>query len=725
MSEVSCRAFSYFEACSQQGIVDLDELLEGSALTRATFADPRGRVPWNDWASLCDRFEALVGSEAVEASAAVIVTADFTRPLQRLAQTFVEPSHTYRLAARWFLPLAYPHLETSFRVLDDRRVSFRITIPEPFRPCRTWLLMARGGLRVLPRMTALPDAAVAGRLDDRTLDLTIELPRSRTLTARANLALRTLRVGPDALLDELEQQQDELKAAYQDLRRSEAAIAEKERTHRRLVSAFPDLVVWVKRDSTVIDIHAGANYPFGASLQHLLGRRIVELGPLISGVTPAAFQHALSVLENTLDSQSEHHLELESRTQTGRRLLDARLVPDGPDEAMVFVRDVTDKRLLEERLAIAERLASLGTVAAGVSHELNNPLTFVLTNVGVALELATRLRRGEEVNLDDLELALRDADDGASRMRRIIAELGDYARGGGDEAERVDLAKAIGAAVKITANEIRHRASLEKHIDRGLFITANPGKVTQVFVNLLVNAAHAIPEGAGDEHHITVEAVGKDDVIEVCVSDTGVGMAAEDLGRIFDPFYTTKQKAGTGLGLAISQRIVTELGGSIDVTSRPNLGTTFCVTFPRAPTRRPATGEFSPPRDLEETGEKARVLVIDDEPLVARALRRALRDHEVVIALSGEEALGLLREDQRFDVVLCDLMMPGMSGLDVYEVVTAELPGVAPTFLFMSGGALTPRLNDFIEANAARFMRKPVGPDEVRAFIRLKGVNEG
>ena len=692
-------------------------------MSRSVLEDPGKRVPWNDWVDLCNRFEELIGSEAVEASAEVIVEADFTAQLRKLARGLVEPRHAYRLAAKWFLPYAYRHLEVEHRPLDEHRLSFRISIPEGFRPCRAWLLMARGGLRVLPRILALPDADVEGSVGERSLDLIIQLPRSRTMGTRARMAWQTLKVGPDAMLHEIEAQQRALNDAYRDLRHSEAVLAKKEGAHRRLVAAFPDLVVWVKRDSTVIDIHAGGHYPRGDDLQHLLGHKVVDLGPMVSGVTPEAYQDALTVLGEAIDAQTERHLELESRIATGRRVLDIRLVPDGPDEAMVFVRDVTEKRRMEERLGLAERLASLGTVAAGVSHELNNPLTFVLSNVGVALEAAGRLRRGEKVDLDDLELALRDAEDGASRMRRIIAELGDYARGVGEEAERVDLAKALGAALKITANEIRHRASLERHIDTGLFITANPNKVTQVFVNLLVNAAHAIPEGGGDGHRITVEAEGKEDVIEVRIRDTGVGMAAEDLGRIFDPFYTTKQHLGTGLGLAISQRIVTELGGSIDVTSKPNQGSTFRVTFPRAPTRRAPTGEFSLPllADAAAAAAAVRILVVDDEPLVARAMRRALRDHDVVIALSGEEALGLLREDQSFDVVLCDLMMPGMSGLDLYELVTSELPEVAATFLFMSGGALSPRLNDFIESHGARFMRKPVGPDEVRAFIRHKG----
>ena len=721
VSEVSCRAFGFFEACAARGIVDLDELLADCPVPRATLEDPNARMSWGDFAQLMQRLRELVGDDAaLEESAEGVLVPKVTGPARRVASTLTDPLALYRVLLRWFSPVFFRNVEVTTRELDRNALAVEFFIPEPFEPCVGYMLVARGSLRVIPRLLDLPDAAVRGDVGERRSSLVVTPPTSRRLGSRLRLAWRTLAGGSNALIDELDSLQQQLTESYRQVARFENAIAKTSGTHQRLIAAFPDLVVRLRGDGTVIDIHTGSDFPERELIQGLVGQNLFAVAPLISNVDPKRFDEGQQLLQEAMTDQRIRDTEVVTAgTGKGKRHFEVRIIPDGPEEALVLVRDVTERRRMEERLAIAERMASLGTVAAGVSHELNNPLTFVLANLGVARELAAPLALGDPGAYEELAQALRDAEDGAVRMRRIIAELGDYARSGSDELEPVDVAVALESAITITHNEIRLRAELVRRLAPNLVINANPGQITQVFVNLLINAVQAIPEDAPPgTHRIVVEAVDRGDDVEVRVIDSGEGMTPDTLSRMFDPFFTTKSKHGTGLGLAISQRIVSELGGSIEATSRVGEGTTFRVTFPRAP-HRPVTGDLTATAaELVDDAKRCRVLVVDDEPLVARALRRALRDHDVVVVHGGGEALTRLRETPDFDVVLCDLMMPGMSGLELRRLVDNELADATPPFLFMSGGTLSDAALAYIEEHPTRFLRKPVGPAEIRAFIQ-------
>jgi len=199
----------------------------------------------------------------------------------------------------------------------------------------------------------------------------------------------------------------------------------------------------------------------------------------------------------------------------------------------------------------------------------------------------------------------------------------------------------------------------------------------------------------------------------LAVRDTGTGIAPEDLPRIFDPFFTTRPGGtGSGLGLAVSHGIVTALGGTIEVESVPGCGSTFRVTLPvaaaaPAPEAVPAP---APPR-------RARVLVIDDEPLVARSLARLLgKAHEVTTLSAAAEVLRRARDGETWDVVLCDLMMPGMSGMDLEAELATARPDLLPRILYLTGGAFTERSRAFLAAGRPH-LGKPVDAAELRAAV--------
>ena len=247
-------------------------------------------------------------------------------------------------------------------------------------------------------------------------------------------------------------------------------------------------------------------------------------------------------------------------------------------------RDVTERKQIETRLMVSDRMASVGTLAAGVAHEINNPLAFVLANLDFAARQLDELAAGgvAESKLTELRSVVSDAREGADRVRAIVRDLKSFSRSDEPKPGPVDLHRVLDSCCSMAWNEIRHRARLEKAYHRGgrQALGTEP-RLSQVFLNLLVNAAQAIPEGAASSHVIRVATSSLEDGrLAVSISDTGPGMPAEVMSHIFEPFFTTKPVGvGTGLGLSICHGIVQELGGEIRVESALGKGTTFHVVL--------------------------------------------------------------------------------------------------------------------------------------------------
>ena len=269
----------------------------------------------------------------------------------------------------------------------------------------------------------------------------------------------------------------------------------------------------------------------------------------------------------------------------------------------------------------------------------------------------------------------------------------------------------------MASNEIRHRARTVTEFADVKDVEANDARLGQVFLNLLVNAAQALPEGSADKNEIRVvtRQSGPDEVV-VEVRDTGSGIPPQSLSRIFDPFFTTKAiGVGTGLGLSICHRIILGFQGQIAVESEVGKGTVVRVTLPVAKgvpavtSTIPVTG---PP------GRSCRVLFVDDEPVLGPLVRRALAPaHEVTCAASGREALAAIDRGDVFDVILCDLMMPEMSGMDLHEALMQRYPEHAAKMVFMTGGAFTTRARQFLEKVSNPRLDKPFKRDQLRAFV--------
>ena len=392
----------------------------------------------------------------------------------------------------------------------------------------------------------------------------------------------------------------------------------------------------------------------------------------------------------------------------------------GDPVRLLALRDISERRRLEAQLAQADRLGSLGTLAAGVAHEVNNPLGYLSANLEYLAEAlkerAPALPAGER---DEMLAAIAEARDGAARVAQIVGDLGRFSRGDdalpAESRRPVDLSVVLRKAVKMTQNELRHRGTLTQELAKVPPVHASEGRLLQVFVNLLTNAAQALDEGAAATNEVVVRCWADGPVVYAEISDSGTGIAPEHRERIFEPFFSTKGVgSGNGLGLSICHGILTGLGGGIELRPGIRGGAAFRVALPAG---RPAERHSSaPPPPRAEASDQARILVIDDERLVGRALKRALATHEVIALQDPDEALRRFLTEP-FDLCICDLMMPGLSGMEIHAQVTHRAPELAERMVFMTGGAFTPRSRSFLEEVPNRTIEKPFGIEMVRAVV--------
>ncbi|MDB4974508.1 MAG: multi-sensor hybrid histidine kinase [Myxococcaceae bacterium] len=380
----------------------------------------------------------------------------------------------------------------------------------------------------------------------------------------------------------------------------------------------------------------------------------------------------------------------------------------------------SERKRLASKAVELERIRALGLLVAGVAHEINNPLTYVLGN----LELASTRQRSLLASperaatlgpklLENIE----SARDGAERIAFIVRLLSTFVRGSGDEIQSVDVLRALDAAARLAMQHIRTRARLKLEVGTLPSVRANEARLAQVFLNLLINAAQAIPEGTPDQNEICVRAHQLDDKVVVVISDTGCGIAPELTARIFEPFYTTKPAdQGTGLGLSISRDVILAFGGSITVDSELGRGASFRIELP-ACAAEPSAEQSAPFKTIAAAAPLAqRILVLDDEPLIGEFLAGALDGHHVDLTTEGHEALARAA-DGSYDLVLCDLRMPRMSGIEFYTELQKKRPDLASCFVLMTGAAIDEELQAFLASNAVPVLRKPFDMNELNQCV--------
>ncbi|MBI2920604.1 MAG: PAS domain S-box protein [Planctomycetes bacterium] len=481
--------------------------------------------------------------------------------------------------------------------------------------------------------------------------------------------------------------------------RAEEALARSEARFRQLIEEAPDAVAVVGRDGRFLF----ANRRTAALVGVPRPEDLLTRSPAEFLTEDARLRFAVRTRALFEGSETPHPSEYGFQAPGGPAgIVEVVSIPiefEGSPALLAFIRDVTERRRIEAQLRQSERMASLGLLAAGVAHEINNPLSWVSTNLEFAAARAGAL--------PEIARAIGEARQGAARVAKIVRDLRVYTRAGEEPPRPVDVREPLRFALAVTAAELRPRARVVEDFTAVPPVLASEGRLGQVFVDLLTNAAHAIEEGAADANRIRVAVRAEGGQVLVDIEDTGRGIPAQHLPRLFEPFFTTKPEGqGTGLGLFVCHGIVRALGGDIRVESEAGRGTRVRILLPAA--KGPIPAPPPPPSAPAPAGRRRRVLLIDDEMHMSLALARLLEpDHEVVAETEGGAALERLRAGEVFDVILCDLMMPRMTGMDLHAELSKSMPELAARMVFLTGGAFTPRSQAFLQTEGLKWLEKP------------------
>jgi len=404
--------------------------------------------------------------------------------------------------------------------------------------------------------------------------------------------------------------------------------------------------------------------------------------------------------------------------------------------ASQIVLALENQRLIR-RVTATDKFTAVGQLSTAIAHEINNPITFVLSSVEFVLEqLRPLLDQGKRITPDDCfralggpdgaaEMceALADAREGATRIRDVVRDLRNMVRANPSDREPFDLNGSIHAALRIAAAELRPVARTSLELGPDLVVIGCRGTMSQVFVNLFMNAAYALkdaPRGFG-EMSIRSRREGTSAVVEVV--DNGPGIPPEQLARIFEPFFTTKPVGvGTGLGLPMCREIIEWHGGEMRVHSSLDDGTVFTLSLPAIGIDGFSDARPSLPRTAAERSAH-RVLVVDDEEAIGRAFTRLLPECEVVAVTSGASALEILATDREFVAILCDVVMPEMSGIELHAELEKLDPSLAARMVFITGSVGYADVRDFAETKGTPVLEKPVNMDNVRVLLDQRAGN--
>jgi PAS domain S-box-containing protein len=520
-------------------------------------------------------------------------------------------------------------------------------------------------------------------------------------------------------------------SAYREKERALLARdAELEASEGRLRALFDGMVEGVvlqDRTGAIIASNPAAGLILGLSLDQLKGltsidprwRAVHEDGSPFPGDTHPAMVtlRTAEPLTNVIMGVHKPSGELTWISINARPLIHAG--ETAAYAAFTTFRDISEQRAaaaLAGRLARQDRLVTTGTLAAGVGHEINNPLSYVLGNIDFTVE---RLRAMDgaspSARLAELLEALGEAREGADRVRKIVRGLRALAREDGPPVP-TDVHAAIEIGTNMAMHELRQRATVVTELPAVPLVLADESRLTQVLVNLIVNAAQAFQANDPTANRVTVRSSASADSVTISVEDNGPGIPADVLPRIFDPFFTTKPVGqGTGLGLSISHTIVTGLGGEILCETAVGKGTTFRVVLPVA-----AGGEVSGAADpVNRPLPRGRILVVDDEDGVLRSMSRLLSsEHDVVAIGDSREARARLASGDKFDVVFCDLMMPHLSGVELYRWARDRDPALADRFVFITGGVPREDTAAFLSEIPNERLEKPFSTQNLRGVTR-------
>ncbi|MBX3187085.1 MAG: PAS domain S-box protein [Labilithrix sp.] len=564
----------------------LIEAAEDAGLARADFCGPLeiaevdparddAKVEWTTLVLVMDEISRLVGGDAerLRDIGRRMSRQPSYAPLRRMAGAFVSVRTLYDLANRWVAPAHFPHLRLTTHWSAPYRLHVSGEIPEPYRASLAFIHIFEGSLTQLPLILGLSEATIIeSRLTPRTGEIVLDVPRSTSIVARVRRAARAA-LGAREALAVLEEQREELVENVRALERARAEL-------RDLLDRLPDLVV-VHRGGTILWANQAFVATLGYEIGDVIGRSLLDLVAVRSrGAAaeqlrqPPASLRVFVTADYVLVTRTGAEVFVEAAPAQA-------VVFDGLNARLVVGRDVTERMRMQQKLIVADRLASVGLLAAGVAHEVNNPLAYVLNNIEIARKQLALLGSAGEPSQRVLSVAL----EGVDRIRVIVRDLLLLSRGDDARADPIDVRRVAASTLALASHEISRTTRLEQDFRPTPLVRASEARIAQILLNLVTNALEAMRTRPRDENLLVVRiACASDGRLLVEVSDNGGGITPADLPRVFEPFFTTKPAGqGTGLGLSIAQRLVVELGGEMAVSSLVGRGTTFQVFLPPAP----------------------------------------------------------------------------------------------------------------------------------------------
>ncbi len=486
---------------------------------------------------------------------------------------------------------------------------------------------------------------------------------------------------------------------------------------KNMILHFPDGVL-INRDGTLLYINEimgnFLNYP---DVNVLVGKNVLDL------IMPEHREKIRTRIAASVEDPRVVHSPTEvsfCKSDSGESFdgecTSMSFYYDGHPAIMVVTRDLSDRKRYQSHMLATDRLVSLGRLAAGVGHEINNPLFYVMLKLDSIRE--NLKERVDEATMKKFE----EISYGLNRIQSIVKDLKTLSQGSNDDnVIAVDVGANLRSAILMSTNEIQYRAQLTTEIEELPKILANEAHLGQIFLNLLVNSAQAIEPGNVSKNKIHVKAFVKDQRVVVQISDSGPGIPEHVKKNIFQAFYTTKPVGqGTGLGLSICQSLVNRYKGQISFDSAVGQGTRFTVSFPISNGDKLAeTSPESYPVRLPMNFSRGRVLIIDDDKMLLETLSFVLASENETKSFSdAEQALAYIRSGEKFNAILCDLMMPNMSGMEFYKLLGESNPELCEKVIFLTGGSFTDATENFLRQPGIRSYQKPVTTQNLRKIIR-------
>jgi two-component system cell cycle sensor histidine kinase/response regulator CckA len=503
---------------------------------------------------------------------------------------------------------------------------------------------------------------------------------------------------------------------------AERALSRSEAQFRRLIEAVPE-AIWIFDGSGLCFANAAAARLFG-----------VEDPKDAMGADPRLFAHPedVPVLEQSARAILTRRERLAPYEYRARRsdgswmaleVSSIAIEYEGRPAVLSFAREVTERKQLEAQTLQADRLATLGMLAGGMAHAINNPLTYVLLNLDHLSTLLPKLAIDPKSSPEALQ-RLDEVCEGAQRVAAVVRRMRAFARSDDLEQSGVSTREALDVAIEMVGNEIRHRGRLVTEYQDVPPVLARQARLEQALLNLLLHAAQTLPEDAGSGAAVKVGLRTHGDRVLVEVHRSG-SAAIAGAGVPEDPSRPRPEAPFDhveDVGLAICRSIVASLGGELSVARNEGGGASYRVLLPAAESRHdeaPSKPANTAPSIPPPRVARARVLVVDDDPGVGSALRLMLEDeNDVTFVADGREALKYLLGEDAYDVVFCDLMMPEMNGIDIYQALRLNRPGYERRIVFMTGGAFTQDAERFLGQAPNPRLEKPFDLRTLRRIVR-------